>query len=243
MSGIRVPKTAMVLAAGFGTRLRPITETLPKPLVRVAGRALIDWVLDRLVAAGVERAVVNTHHLAEMIREHLKDRRDIEILFSHEPTILETGGGVKQALPLLGPEPFVSVNAKILWLNGRKDALERLAEAWDDAHMDALLLLQPTVDAVGYDGAGDFAMAVDGRIRRRREHEVTPFLFSGVQILHPRLFRDAPEGHFSLNLLYDRAIAAGRLYAIRHDGAWFHVSTPRHLAEVEARLAETGFSR
>lgn len=231
------------MAAGLGTRLRPITETLPKPLVRVAGRSLIDWVLDRLVAAGVERAVVNTHHLAELIQDHLKDRRDIEILFSHEPAILETGGGVKQALPLLGPEPFVSVNAKILWLNGRKDALERLAETWDDARMDALLLLQPTVDAIGYDGAGDFAMAVDGRIRRRREHEVTPFLFSGVQILHPRLFRDAPDGHFSLNLLYDRAIEAGRLYAIRHDGAWFHVSTPRHLAEVEARLAETGFSR
>jgi MurNAc alpha-1-phosphate uridylyltransferase len=240
---MQVPKRAMVLAAGLGTRLRPITETLPKPLVRVAGRPLIDWVLDRLVAAGVERAVVNTHHLAEMIRDHLKNRHDIEILYSHEPEILETGGGIKQALPLLGPGPFLSVNAKILWLNGRKDALERLAEAWDDVRMDALLLLQPTVSAVGYDGSGDFVMAVDGRIRRRREHEVAPFLFSGVQILHPRLFRDAPDGFFSLNLLYDRAIEAGRLYAIRHDGAWFHVSTPRHLAEVEARLAETGFGR
>jgi MurNAc alpha-1-phosphate uridylyltransferase len=243
MSGIPVPKRAMVLAAGFGTRLRPITETLPKPLVCVAGRPLIDWVLDRLVAAGVERAVVNTHHLAERIREHLKDRRDIEIVYSHEPEILETGGGIKQALPLLGEGPFVSVNAKILWINGREDAIERLAAAWDDARMDALLLLQPTVTAVGYDGAGDFLMETDGRIRRRDEHEVAPFLFSGVQIIHPRLFLDAPNGHFSLNLLYDRAIEAGRLYAIRHDGAWFHVSTPRHLVEVEARLAESGFGR
>lgn len=238
-----VPKCAMVLAAGLGTRLRPITDSLPKPLVRVAGRPLIDWVLDRLVAAGVERAVVNTHHFSELIVAHLEQRRDLDIRFSHEPEILETGGGIKRALPLLGPDPFLSVNAKILWLNGREDALRRLAAAWDDLRMDGLLLLQPTVTAVGYDGSGDFILAPDGRIRRRQEREVAPFLFSGVQILHPRLFRDAPDGFFSLNLLYDRAIEAGRLYGIRHDGAWFHVSTARHLAEVEARLAETGFAR
>lgn len=237
------PKTAMVLAAGLGTRLRPITDSLPKPLVRVAGRPLIDWVLDRLVAAGIERAVVNTHYLAELIVEHLRRRRDLEIHFSHEPEILETGGGIKQALPLLGPDPFLSVNAKILWLNGREDAIRRLAEAWVDARMDGVLLLQPTVTAVGYDGRGDFVLGPDGRIRRRRELEVAPFLFSGVQILHPRLFENSPDGFFSLNLLYDRAIEAGRLYGIRHDGAWYHVSTPRHLAEVEARLAETGFAR
>lgn len=237
------PKTAMVLAAGLGTRLRPITDSLPKPLVRVAGRPLIDWVLDRLVAAGIERAVVNTHYLAELIVEHLRRRRDLEIRFSHEPEILETGGGIKQALPLLGPDPFLSVNAKILWLNGREDAIRRLAEAWVDARMDGVLLLQPTVTAVGYDGRGDFVLGPDGRIRRRRELEVAPFLFSGVQILHPRLFENSPDGFFSLNLLYDRAIEAGRLYGIRHDGAWYHVGTPRHLAEVEARLAETGFAR
>lgn len=237
------PKTAMVLAAGLGTRLRPITDSLPKPLVRVAGRPLIDWVLDRLVAAGIERAVVNTHYLAELIVEHLRRRRDLEIHFSHEPEILETGGGIKQALPLLGPDPFLSVNAKILWLNGREDAIRRLAEAWVDARMDGVLLLQPTVTAVGYDGRGDFVLGPDGRIRRRRELEVAPFLFSGVQILHPRLFENSPDGFFSLNLLYDRAIEAGRLYGIRHDGAWYHVGTPRHLAEVEARLAETGFAR
>lgn len=236
------PKTAMVLAAGLGTRLRPITDSLPKPLVRVAGRPLIDWVLDRLVAAGVARAVVNTHYRAEMIVEHLGRRRDIEILFSHEPEILETGGGIWKALPLLGRDPFLSVNAKILWLNGREDAIHRLAGAWDEAETDGVLLLQPTVTAVGYDGPGDFILGPDGRIRRRKELEVAPFLFSGLQILHPRLFAGAPDGFFSLNLLYDRAIEAGRLYGIRHDGDWYHVSTPRHLAEVEARLAETGFA-
>jgi len=236
------PKTAMVLAAGLGTRLRPITDSLPKPLVRVAGRPLIDWVFDRLVAAGVERAVVNTHYFAEMIVGHLTRRRDIEILFSHEAEILETGGGIKKALPLLGPDPFLSVNAKILWLNGREDAIHRLADAWDDSAMDGVLLLQPTVTAVGYDGQGDFILGPDGRIRRRKELEVAPFLFSGLQILHPRLFTGAPDGFFSLNLLYDRAIEADRLHGIRHDGDWYHVSTPRHLAEVEARLAETGFT-
>ncbi len=227
----------MVLAAGLGTRLRPITETVPKPLVKVAGRALIDVVLDRLAAAGVEMAVVNTHHLGPAIADHLKERRHPCIRLSHEPRLLETGGGIKQALPLLGPDPFFAVNAKILWLNGKADALLRLAEAWQDAAMDALLLLQPTVGAVGYDGPGDFWLDPLGRVARRREWEVTPFVFSGVQMLHPRLFAGSPAGPFSLNLLYDRAIEAGRLYGLRHDGEWYHVSTPGQLAEVEARLA------
>jgi MurNAc alpha-1-phosphate uridylyltransferase len=240
---MQVPETAMVLAAGFGTRLRPLTEETPKPLVKVAGRPLLDWVLDRLAAAGVKRAVVNTHWLAERIVEHLSQRRTPEILYSHEPEILETGGGVKKALPLLGPGPFFAVNAKILWLNGKIDALHRLAAAWDDARMDALLLLQPTATAVGYDGVGDFVMDPLGSIRRRREREVAPFLFSGIQLLHPRLFEGAPDGFFSLNLLYDRAIEAGRLHGLRHDGEWYHVSTPRQLAEVEQRLAEVGFGR
>lgn len=240
---MQFPETAMVLAAGLGTRLRPLTEETPKPLVKVAGRPLIDWVLDRLAAAGVKRAVVNTHWLAERIVDHLAERRAPEIIYSHEPEILETGGGVKKALPLLGPGPFFAVNAKILWLNGKIDALHRLVAAWDDARMDALLLLQPTATAVGYDGLGDFVLDPIGSIRRRREREVAPFLFSGIQLLHPRLFEGAPDGFFSLNLLYDRAIEAGRLYGLRHDGEWYHVSTPRQLAEVEERLAEVGFGR
>lgn len=238
--GIAMPKRAMVLAAGLGTRLRPITRTVPKPLVKIAGVAMIDSVLDRLAASGVEEAVVNTHHLAEMLHDHLAGRTRPRLRFSHEETILETGGGIKKALPLLGDEPFFTVNAKIVWLNGKVDALARLAEAWDDAKMDALLLLQPTVTAVGYDGPGDFFADQEGHVRRRRDWEVAPFLFSGIQLLHPRIFADSPDGAFSMNLLYDRAIEAGRLYALRHDGEWLHVSTPRHLVEVETYLAQTG---
>ena len=235
------PDTAMVLAAGFGKRLRPLTEETPKPLVKVAGRPLIDWVLDRLVEGGVKHAVVNTHWLGERIVEHLSHRTAPKIVYSHEAEILETGGGIKKALPLLGSGLFFAVNAKILWLNGKTNALHRLAAAWDDARMDALLLLQPTATAVGYDGPGDFALDPQGVIRRRREWEVVPFLYSGIQLLHPRLFDGSPDGFFSLNLLYDRAIEAGRLYGLRHDGEWYHVSTPRQLTEVEERLAEVGF--
>jgi hypothetical protein len=235
-----IPKRAMVLAAGLGTRLRPITETVPKPMVKVAGKPMIDTVLDRLAAIGVRDVVVNTHHLAQVIEEHLKTRADLAIRFSHEPEVLETGGGVKKALPLLGSRPFYVVNGKIVWLNGKVDALIRLAEFWDAAQMDGLLLLQPTATAIGYDGQGDFFIDQLGAIRRRCEWEVAPFVYAGIQILHPRLFDGAPEGAFSLNLLYDRAIETGRLFGLRHDGEWFHVSTPRQLAEVEARIARGG---
>lgn len=238
--GIAVPKRAMVLAAGLGTRLRPITETVPKPMVQVGGRPIIDTVLDRLVAAGVEEVMVNTHHLAEVIRTHLSARTEPRIHFSHEDPILETGGGIKKVLSFFGDRPFYAVNAKIVWLNGKIDALVRLADAWDDREMDALLLLQPTVTAVGYDGMGDFVMDQEGRVRRRREWEVAPFLFSGIQLIHPRIFEGSPDGAFSMNVLYDRAIDAGRLYGLRHDGEWFHVSTPRHLAEVRSYLAQSG---
>lgn len=240
MIAIQAPTRAMVLAAGFGTRLRPLTEETPKPLVKVRGQALIDVALDRLAAAGVTLAVVNTHHLAEKIRSHLAGRSKPRIVFSHEPEILETGGGIDKALPLLGEDPFYAVNAKIVWFNGVEDALARLAAAWDDSRMDALLLLQPTVTAVGYEGQGDFRMDEMGRLYRRQEWEVAPFVFSGIQILHPRLFAGAPDGAFSMNLLYDRAVGAGRLHGIRHDGEWYHVSTPRQLAEVEAQLARGG---
>ena len=232
-----VPRHAMVLAAGFGTRLKPITETTPKPMVAVAGKPMIDTVLDRLVAIGVQDVVVNTHHLAEIIEAHLQKRAAPSIKFSREEEILETGGGVTKALPLLGADPFYVINGKIIWLNGKTDALIRLAEFWDDARMDALLLLQPTATAVGYNGPGDFFLDQVGAIRRRRHWEVAPFVYAGIQILHPRLFKDGPPGAFSLNVLYDRAIEAGRLFGLRHDGEWFHVSTPEQLAEVEARIA------
>jgi N-acetyl-alpha-D-muramate 1-phosphate uridylyltransferase len=237
---VTVPKTAMVMAAGYGKRLRPLTDTVPKPMVKVLGRPMIDVVLDRLVAAGVERAVINLHHLGNVIRAHLQDRTDIEILYSEEPEILETGGGTKQALPLLGPDPFFVVNAKIIWLNGREDALHRLAEAWDGARMDSLLLLQPTVTAIGYGGPGDFLMDQDGNISRRPEWEVAPFLYSGINITHPRLFDDSPDGAYSVNALWDRAIAAGRLFGIRHDGEWYHVSTVQQLGDVERELSFHG---
>jgi MurNAc alpha-1-phosphate uridylyltransferase len=230
---VKMPKAAMVMAAGFGKRLRPFTDKVPKPLTKVLGVPLIDVALNRLATAGVERAVVNLHHLGEQIREHLKDRKRPQIQFSQEDEILETGGGIVKAMPLLGDEPFFTVNAKIIWLNGKVDCLVRLA--------DALLLLQPTVTAVGYNGTGDFVMAPDGKLGRKPERQVAPFLYAGIQICHPRLFRDAPQGAFSTNLVWDRAMEEGRLYGIRHDGEWYHVSTPEHLAEVERNLTFHGW--
>jgi MurNAc alpha-1-phosphate uridylyltransferase len=240
VTATNLPKSAMVMAAGYGTRLRPLTDTVPKAMVKVLGRPMIDVVLDRLVAAGVERAVINLHHLGEVIRDHLKPRKDIEIVYSEEKEILETGGGTKKALPLLGSDPFFVVNAKIIWLNGREDALHRLARAWDPARMDSLLLLQPTVTAIGYDGPGDFLMDQEGRLQRRPEWEVAPFLYSGVNITHPRLFEASPDGAYSVNILWNRAIEQGRLNGIRHDGEWYHVSTPQHLREVERELGFHG---
>lgn len=236
-SEAKIPRRGMVLAAGFGTRMRPITNTLPKPLVSLRGRPLVDRALDRLEAAGAAEVVVNLHHLGEQLESHLKKRNRPEIVFSHETEILETGGGVKKALPLLGDGPFYVVNGDVCWLDGKIPALKRLAAAWDDEEMDALLLNQPITTAVGYDGwAGDFVMDPLGRLRRRRERELAPFLFAGVQILHPRLFEGAPEGAFSLNVLYDKACKAGRLWGVRHDGEWYHIGTPEGLVEVEEAL-------
>jgi MurNAc alpha-1-phosphate uridylyltransferase len=230
----------MVMAAGFGKRLRPFTNTLPKPMVPVLGRPMIDGVLDRLAAAGVERVVINLHHLGEVIRDHLTGRTDLDIAFSDESEILETGGGIKKALPLLGGDPFFVINAKIIWLNGKEDALHRLANAYDVERMDTLILLQPTVTAIGYDGPGDFLMDQKGRLKRRPEWGVAPFLNSGIYICHPRLFDESPDGAYSINLLWDRAIDQERLYGIRHDGEWYHVSTPQHLKEVERVLTFHG---
>jgi len=231
-----MPRRAMVLAAGLGERMRPITDTLPKPLIELRGRTLLDSILDRVEAAGVPEAVINLHYLGEMIEARLVPRERPRVSFSHEETRLETGGGVRKALSLLGADAFFVINGDVCWLDGHTPALERLAAAWDDEEMDALLLLHPTAFAVGYAGVGDFVLAPDGRMRRRRELEVSPFVFTGIQILHPRLFEDAPEGPFSLNLIYDKAGAAERLWGLRHDGEWFHIGTPEGLRDVEDAL-------
>jgi MurNAc alpha-1-phosphate uridylyltransferase len=233
---MKIPDTAMVLAAGLGLRMRPITEHMPKPLVRVAERTLLDRALDHLEAAGVPRAVVNAHYLADQIVAHLKERTRPETRLSVEETLLETGGGVAKALPLLG-ESFYVVNSDIMWLDGKVPALVRLARAWDPERMDALLLMQRTASAIGYEGIGDYVIDPVGVPRRRREREVAPFLFAGVQILHRRLFEGAPQGKFSLNLLYDKAEKAKRLHAIVHDGEWYHVGTPEALGVAERLLA------
>ncbi len=232
----KTPAVAMVLAAGLGLRMRPITDTRPKPLVEVGGRTLIDRILDRLDAAGVRRAVVNLHHLSGQLEAHLGARSAPEIVFSAETDLLETGGGVKHALPLLGEEPFFVLNGDVLWLDGRVGALERLSAAWDGRKMDVLLLLHQTAFAYGYDGPGDFVMDPLGRVRRRREREVAPFVFAGIQMLHPKLFGDAPDGPFSLNVIYDAAIERGRLFGLCHDGEWFHVGTPEDLKLAENEM-------
>jgi MurNAc alpha-1-phosphate uridylyltransferase len=233
MSG---PEQAVVLAAGLGTRLRPLTEEVPKPLVEVAGVALIDRIFDRLTAAGIKRVVVNTHHLAEKMEAHLAARAP-EIEISREEELLETGGGVAKAMARLEPSPFYVINGDVLWLDGTLSTLGRLAAAWTDAVMDALLLLHPVATVPAYHGMGDFFLDQLGKAARRKERQLAPFVFTGLQLLHPRLFEGAPQRPFSLNRLYDRAEAAGRLYGLVHGGEWFHISTPESLAWAEAELA------
>ena len=235
-------RSAMVLAAGLGTRMRPITDTLPKPLVRVGGRALLDHALDRLPEAAIDRAVVNVHHHADMVEAHLNGRAHPRIAISDERArLLETGGGIKKALPLLaaadGPSPFVLLNSDSLWIDGPRSNLRCLVETWAPERMDILLLLAPIATSVGYDGRGDFFMDADGRLRRRPEREVAPFVYAGVAVLEPALFADTPEGPFSLNLLFDRAIDGGRLCGMRLDGVWLHVGTRDAIDAAEARLA------
>ena len=229
------PRSAMVLAAGLGTRLRPVTETIPKPLVDINGHPLIDHAIDRLVLAGVERVVVNVHYKSGMMAEHLARRDHPKIELSEEAELLDTGGGVAQALPLLG-EIFFVVNSDVFWLDGKDPALHRLIGAFDAAGTDGALLLQRTATAVGYEGSGDYFLDALGRPRRRRQREVAPYLFAGIQLLHRRLFDAAPGRVFSLVRLFDRAEAAGRLSAIVHDGEWYHVGTPEGLAMTRERL-------
>ena len=231
-----MPKRAMVLAAGKGLRMRPITDKTPKPMIPVNGRPLIDHVLERLADAGITETVVNTHHLAKQIERHLAGRDRPKVIFSNEEVPLETGGGVKHALLKLGEKPFFAVNSDAFWLNGPTDALQRLADIWDEDKMDGLLLLHSTVDAYGYTGMGDFNCDAFGQLTRRPEMEVAPWLFTGIQILKPEAMAGTPDGPFSLNLVYDRLLEEERLFGVIHDGEWFHVGTPDGLAEAEAYL-------
>jgi len=234
------PQTAMVMAAGLGKRMRPLTATRPKPLVEVGGKALIDHALERLAGAGVARAVVNVHYLAGALEAHLK-RNDhgLDIAISDERAkLLETGGGLIKALPLLGGDPVLCVNSDNLWVDGPKGAIALLAERWDDAAMDALLLMIPQARANCHTGRGDFHMDGDGRLSRRKLGRVAPFVFTGIQLLSHRLLVDPPSDAFSTNVFWDRAIAAGRAFGVVHQGLWFDVGTPGAIAKAEAILSD-----
>jgi len=233
-----MPKTAIVLAAGLGTRMRPYNGQIPKPLVSIGGKSLIDYGLDRLAEAGVERAVVNVHHLADAVERHLASRRRPRIVISDERAeLLGTGGGIAKALPQLGDVPFFLVNSDTLWRDGGKPSFTRLAENFDAAKMNALLLLAPTAGSIGYEGRGDYTMLPDGRLRRRPQHEAVPYIYAGAAILTPALFAAAPAGAFPLTMLFDRAGAQGRLFGLRLEGVWMHVGTPDAVAAAEAALA------
>lgn len=233
----------MVLAAGKGLRLRPLTESVPKPLVEVGGRTLLGHALNLLAAAGVGEIVVNAHHLADAVAAFVAAYGEahpaLRLHVSREDTLLETGGGVRRALDRLGDEPFYVLNSDVILRDGAAPALARLAAAFDSAQMDALLLLQPLAAAIGFEGKGDYARAPDGRLESRGEAPTAPFVFTGAQILTPVLFDGAPDGAFSLKLLYDRAEKKGRLFGLVHDGAWLHVGSPEALALAAQTLRET----
>lgn len=230
--------TAMILAAGLGKRMRPLTAAQPKPLVRVAGKAMIDHALDKLAEAGVARAVVNVHYLADALEAHVKERKHPQIAISDErEMLLETGGGLAKAHTAgLLPDPFFCLNSDNLWLDGPKDAFHDLSQAWDAQRMDALLLLVPHTGAHNYRGKGDFSMDASGRISRRKSGRIAPFIFSGIQIVSHRLLRDAPEGPFSTNVLWNRSIKEGRLYGLAFTGDWFEVGDPSAIAPTEAAI-------
>ncbi|MGB3844701.1 nucleotidyltransferase family protein [Sphingopyxis sp. YF1] len=233
-------ESAMVMAAGIGKRMRPLTATRPKPLVRVAGKALIDHSLDRIEAAGIPHVVVNVHYLADALEAHLAaQRRPFSIAISDERAhLLETGGGMVKALPQLRGDPILIVNSDNIWTDGPQDSILNLASHWDGARMDALLLVIRQASATGHSGRGDFHMDPSGRLSRRRAGRVAPFVYTGVQLISPRLLEDAPDGAFSTNMLWDRAIAAGRLYGLSHMGQWFEVGTPTAIAPTETALTE-----
>jgi MurNAc alpha-1-phosphate uridylyltransferase len=234
------PATAMVLAAGLGLRMRPITEKIPKPLVEVAGKTLLDHVLDKLVAIGVEKTVVNVHYLPDQIIRHVADRQHPRIVISDERNeILGTGGGVVKALPQLGDQPFFHMNADTMWIDGVRPNLARLAEAFDPARMDMLMLMAPTASSIGYDGRGDYTMSADGSLHKRKEKQIAPFVYAGAAIMSPQLFAAAPAGEFGLPKLFDDAEEAGRLFGLRLEGTWMHVGTPDAITEAERAVMES----
>lgn len=229
-----------MLAAGLGKRMRPLTATTPKPLIEVAGKSLIDHGLDRLEDAGVEEVIVNVHYLADLVEVHVGRRDAPRVIVSDERgALLDTGGGIKRVLPQLGDEPFFLMNSDSFWIEGVRPNLRLLTEGWDDARMDALLLVSSTVPAVGYDGCGDFLLDAAGHLTRRRAPAIAPFAYAGAAILHPRLFADAPEGSFSLNRLFDAAIENGRLFGVRMEGIWLHVGTPDAISAAETAIRES----
>jgi len=235
-----VPRTAMVLAAGLGKRMRPLTATRPKPLIAVANKVLLDHVLDRLRLAGVEKVVVNVHYLAEAVEAHLaKHSHGLEVAISDERSLLlETGGGLVKAAPLIDCDPFLVVNSDNLWVDGPADTLRLLASHWNGDRMDALLLLVPHARAENHRGMGDFHMDRSGRLRRRERSHVAPFVYTGIQMVAKRLLRDAPEGAFSTNILWDRAIEEGRCFGAVHQGLWFDVGTPQAIKATELILED-----
>jgi MurNAc alpha-1-phosphate uridylyltransferase len=234
------PQRAMVLAAGLGLRMRPLTDGTPKPLVRVAGRPLLDHALDKLADAGVIEAVVNVHYLPDQIIDYVASRTRPRVIISDErDRVLGTGGGVVKALPVLGAEPFFHVNSDSLWIDGVRSNLERLAERFDPASMDILLLMAPTTNSIGYGGRGDYAMLADGALRKRRENQVVPFVYAGAAIMSPSVFADAPSAEFSLTKIFDRANEQERLFGLRLEGVWMHVGTPEAIAAAEEAFLES----
>lgn len=225
---------AMVLAAGLGKRLMPLTEHTPKPLVKVDGKPLIDYALDVVRGAGIGEVVVNCHHLADQVEAHVKNIEDLNVILSDERgELLETGGGVQKALPKLGTSPFAVLNSDVIVRDGANSSLKNLLKAWDPERMDVLLLMQRTQEAVGYQGKGDYNMDERGRLIRRDEREMAPFLFAGVQIVNPDLFEGIDKGAFSMNRIFDRAEARGRLFGLPHNGQWLHVGDPDALQQAE----------
>ena len=231
------PVSAMVLAAGLGVRMRPLTDNMPKPLVSVAGKPLLDHVLDRLAEVSVTTAVVNVHYLPDQIVQHVKGRTAPRVIISDErDVVLGTVGGVVKALPLLGDAPFYHLNSDTMWIDGVQSNLARLAEAFDPARMDILLLMAPTSHSIGYSGCGDYAMLTDGALRKRKEHQVVPFVYAGAAIMSPAIFRNAPAGEFSLTRIFDAANEQERLFGLRLDGLWMHVGTPDAVQAAEEAL-------
>ncbi|WP_088182118.1 nucleotidyltransferase family protein [Sphingobium sp. Z007] len=231
--------TAMLMAAGLGKRMRPLTATRPKPLVKVAGKPLMDHALDRLEAGGIRKVIVNVHYLADTVEAHLRARKcGLDFAVSDERAkLLETGGGLIRAKPLLGDKPFICANSDNLWIDGPQETLAMMQRIWNPDRMDALLLLVPLARATCHTGPGDFHMDANGRLSRRKTAYVAPFVFTGVQILSPSLLVDPPGDVFSTNIFWNRAIEAGRLYGVSHQGLWFDVGTPQAIPVVESMLA------